>query len=143
MKRKTNKTKSIIGFTMGAIVALGALPFSSMQGIFKANAEATKPTYTETKVDLPNSSFETLVDGNFSIGDWTVDYSSKDEGENEQNSTTMSGALNTTFENYATNYTTQFKNMWLESFSANFATLPHLQAVKAALENELGHLQIQ
>lgn len=140
MKRKTNKTKSIIGLAMGAVIAFGAIPFASMQSILKANADETiKSVYTNTTVSVDNLGFEDLVSGSYNIDDWTGHYVSKDEGAKEKDSTTnkISGALNISPSDYETNFNEQFKESWIDYWKGEHSSLPNVAELEIALNNAI------
>ena len=138
MKRKTNKTKSIIGLAMGAVFALSAAPIVNLPTIFKANAdEPIRSVYKETEIKVDNLNFENLVSGSYSLDDWESDYVSKDEGAKEKYSTTTSGALNITPDGYTDNYTTQYEENWLTYWDGNFPTIPNFADVREALEADI------
>lgn len=139
MKRKTNKTKSIIGISLGAVLAFAGMPAINLPTILSSSADETiKSVYTtNTAVTLTNSSFENLIGGTYTIDDWEVLINSKDEGKQDIDSSTTSGALNITPNNYETNYTSQFKDLWLANWISNHTELTNLNNVRDALDAKL------
>lgn len=139
MKRKTNKTKSIIGITLGAVLAFAGMPALNLPTPFSGSAdEAIKSVYTNnTEVTLTNSSFENLISGTYTIDDWEIQINSKDEGTQDTESSTTSGALNITPNNYEINYTSQFTDLWVANWVTNHTELAHLNEIRDALEEKI------
>jgi hypothetical protein len=122
---------------MGGIMAFGALPLAKLPTIFKAKADETiKSVYTENEVSVKNLNFEEMVNGTTTPDSWDADYTSEDEGKKDKDSTTMSGVLNTEYENYETNYAS-YKSNWLSYWTGNYSTIENYQLIYSYLENQI------
>ncbi len=141
MKSKTNKIKSILGITMGSVVALSAVPAINLAniGAFKAGAKEVTSNYTSTSVNLTNADFTGSTVGKpEAVNGWSVDYAklqSSDKTTGRTNATTFGGIVNTTnYEVFKNSYNRLLTEGWLASIKDSNKDL--YSAINTAIDSE-------
>ncbi len=119
MKTKnSSKIKSILGISLGALVAFSCLPATNFAKLVKLNSKAeVTSTFTNTGVDITNGDFQTGVNGQReTVNGWSTDYASiisEDKTAGRTSATTISGWVDTsTDSNFSTTYIQLLSDCW-------------------------------